>query len=81
MRVIQQFVQDEGDRQLTILALATLARERPGFDIALSLIADSLHGKDMYEKFKEINADRQSRKEPMLPHDIILEEMKRYLGD
>jgi hypothetical protein len=48
---------DECDRQATILALATLALHRPGFDTMLGEIAEKLKGRDMYEKFKEFDND------------------------
>jgi hypothetical protein len=51
-------VLEETDRQLTLLALAELALSRPGFDEALSLIAELLAGQEMFEEFKRINADR-----------------------
>ena len=55
---------DEGQRQLILLALATLALERPGFDYALAEIAKLMDnptsdGKpEMYEDFKRLNLDK-----------------------
>lgn len=48
---------DESDRQMLLLALGNLALLRPGFDFACGLIAEKLDGKEMYEKFKELNND------------------------
>ena len=48
---------DESDRQATILALATLALHRPGFDYMLGEIAEKLQGREMYEKCKEFDND------------------------
>lgn len=48
----------EDQRQLTLLALATLCLERPGFDYALGEVAKQLHGLDMYNEFKKLNADK-----------------------
>ena len=58
---------DEEQRQLVLLALATLALERPGFDYALTNIALLIdnHRPDgaaeMYEGFKALNADRHAK--------------------
>ncbi len=49
---------EEGDRQLTLLSLALCSLLRPGFDMALGLIADRLSGREMFEKFKELNSDQ-----------------------
>ena len=54
---------EEGDRQLTLLALAICALNRPGFDYALSEIAAKLEPgwtpevESMYTAFKRLNAD------------------------
>jgi hypothetical protein len=53
------FVFEESDRQLVLLALAELSVSRPGFDDALGRIADQLVGRDMFEKFKRLKADRE----------------------
>ena len=45
---------DESDRQMTILALAHLALERPGWDDALSRVADKMGGKPLFEEFKTL---------------------------
>src|ERR1017187_6197328 len=58
---------DEEQRQLVLLALATLALERPGFDYALTNIALLIdnHRPDgaaeMYEGFKALNAGRHAK--------------------
>jgi hypothetical protein len=45
----------EESRQLILLALALMATgPRPGFDYAAGLAADQLHGREMYEHFKEL---------------------------
>jgi hypothetical protein len=49
---------DEGQRQLSLLALAHLALLRPGFEYALGELAEVFHGREMYEEFKRANADR-----------------------
>lgn len=49
---------NESDRQMTVLALAELALSRPGWTHALGLIADAHQARDMFERFKELNADR-----------------------
>jgi hypothetical protein len=49
---------EEGDRQLILLALALCALQRPGFDAALTRIAETLGGKaatQMYDDFKYFN--------------------------
>lgn len=61
---------DEGARQLVLMALAHLAVERPGFDDALSRIAQQIvpirvdqrqdnSGPEMYTKFKELHAAKR----------------------
>jgi hypothetical protein len=51
---------EEGDRQLVLLSLALCALDRPGFDHALSRIAEQLApaGVALYTEFKRLNADR-----------------------
>ncbi len=56
---------DEGDRQLVLLSLATLALHRPGFDYALYRLADKLVGTQMYEMFKELDNDGIKKPEPL----------------
>jgi hypothetical protein len=63
------FVLEESDRQLSLLALATLALERPGFDDALGRIAGRLQGLALYEDFKAANADKFRRRHPASFHD------------
>jgi hypothetical protein len=50
-------ISDE-DRQMVLLAIGELALSRPGFDDALGRIADQFHGREMFDRFKELNADR-----------------------
>lgn len=58
---------DEGDRQLVLLALATLALERRGFDYALNKIAMRIDNHmigfdgpraETYDEFRRLNADK-----------------------
>lgn len=49
---------DVSDRQLVLLALAQLALDRPGFDFATREIARRLHGEEVFDNFKALNADR-----------------------
>jgi hypothetical protein len=51
-------IQDEGHRQLVLLALAELALSRPGFDYAVREIAKRLQGEEMFDAFKRTSADR-----------------------
>jgi hypothetical protein len=55
--MVQQ-VFEEGERQMILLALAELALSRPGWDYALGGIAEQFEGREMFEDFKRINADR-----------------------
>ena len=53
---------DEGERQATLMALAHLAVERPGWDIMLSEIASRIDnptedGPELYSKFKKMRAE------------------------
>lgn len=49
---------DESQRQLILLALAELSRSRPGWHYVLGVVAGQFPGGvEMYEKFREINAD------------------------
>lgn len=50
----------EGDRQLTLMALAHLAVERPGFDYALNLLACRIDNVEngrakLYDQFKALH--------------------------
>lgn len=44
---------DEGDRQMLLLAIAELALRRPGWDRTLGRLAERLSGREMFEGFKE----------------------------
>ena len=48
---------EECDRQATLLALATLALHRPGWDWMLGEIAEKLRGREMFDNFKRLNND------------------------
>lgn len=50
-------LEEEGDRQLVLLALANLALLRPGFDHALRTLAGrfGMDGDGLFEQFKEWN--------------------------
>jgi hypothetical protein len=48
---------DEGQRQATLLALALLCLQRPGWDFMLGEIADKLNGREMWKEFMHLNAD------------------------
>jgi len=49
---------EESERQATLLALANLALQRPGWDDMLGGIAEKLQGFDLFEEFKRLNNDR-----------------------
>jgi hypothetical protein len=49
---------EEEERQATLLALAILCLQRPGWDDMLGRIADKLHGREMWESFKLLNEDK-----------------------
>jgi hypothetical protein len=49
---------EEGDRQMILLAIAELALSRPGWDWTLGRLAALLSGREMFEGFKRLNADR-----------------------
>jgi hypothetical protein len=51
---------DEGQRQMMLLALAELALSRPGWDMALQMIAEKMDnpGQPTYLRMKQLNADR-----------------------
>lgn len=53
-------LEEEGDRQLVLLALGNLALLRPGFDHALRTLAGryGMNGTDLFEQFKELNRDQ-----------------------
>jgi hypothetical protein len=54
----------ESDRQAMLLALATLALHRPGWDYMLGEIAEKLRGREMFAEFKRLNNDRIAVEEP-----------------
>lgn len=56
---LTDIIQEESDRQATLLALAALAHERPGWDHMLGLIADKLQGREMYNTFLALRKDGQ----------------------
>lgn len=49
---------DEHDRQLVILALATLAYERPGWDQACRNVVDPIDPTHLYDDFKSTMSDK-----------------------
>lgn len=53
-------LEEEGDRQLALLALANLALLRPGFDHALRTLAGrfGMGGDELFEQFKELSRDQ-----------------------
>ena len=50
-----QVTLEEGQRQATLLALGHLAVERPGWDYMLGEIAELLHGRELFEAFREMH--------------------------
>jgi hypothetical protein len=48
---------DDGDAQAVALALAELARARPGWELYLGEIADRVGLRGHYDEFRRINAD------------------------
>lgn len=48
---------DEGDRQLLLLAIAELALRRPGFDWTLRRLAGRLQGTGEFDAFKQTSAN------------------------
>lgn len=75
---------DENQRQMTVLALAHLALERPGWDRALREIAAKLDnpGLGMYEAFKTFGASEGNKHAPPfcepLPRSLSDQEQKVY---
>jgi hypothetical protein len=49
-------VDDEGDRQMLLLAIAELALRRPGWDWTLGRLAERLSGREMFDSFKQSSA-------------------------
>jgi hypothetical protein len=49
---------DDEDAQVMILALAQLALDRPGWDRMIRLMVQQFKAEEMFERFKELNADR-----------------------
>ena len=61
-------VLDEGERQMVVMALAKLALQRPGWDVALWEIAERISDREMYEAFRGTlrgTAKKRSRTEPL----------------
>ena len=52
------FTIDESQRQATLLALAILSLQRPGWDYMLGEIAEAHRGREMFESFKQYNSDQ-----------------------
>lgn len=52
---------DEGDRQMLLLAIAELALRRPGWNWTLGRLAERLHGRAEFEEFKRIADDTSTR--------------------
>lgn len=48
---------NEGQRQALLLAIGRLAVERPGWDWMLGEIADTFHGREMFERFKVLKRE------------------------
>lgn len=61
---------DEADRQLAMLALATLALERPGFNDALGRLADKMAGYATFRELKRLNKDRARVLAPTWPPEV-----------
>ncbi|HEV8189499.1 MAG TPA: hypothetical protein VGP83_17220 [Pyrinomonadaceae bacterium] len=51
----------ETHRQATLLGLAVLCLQRPGWEEMLGEIADQLHGRQMWREFMRQNADTVQR--------------------
>jgi hypothetical protein len=58
MTIASDYHMEESDRQATLLALATLALHRPGWDYMLGEIAEKLQGRELFTEFKRLNNDR-----------------------
>jgi hypothetical protein len=52
---------DESDRQLVMLALAILSLDRPGWHWTLGRLAEIYSGREMFEEFRRLNADRWAK--------------------
>lgn len=59
------FKLDEGQRQMTLLALAELSLRRPGFDLCIREIAFKLRGVEMLESFKKTSVEPETEIEKM----------------
>jgi len=70
---------DEGERQATLLALAWLALDRPGWDYMLGSIAEKFDGVPLYNEFKRLNEDRVLPKQKPPLSNKILDEMKQFI--
>ena len=49
---------EEAERQLVLRALAEQFLACPGFDDAHLVIAEKMHGAELYEEFKKLFSDR-----------------------
>jgi hypothetical protein len=47
----------EADRQMILLSLALCTLLRPGFYYSCGNIADQFQGREMFERFRELNTD------------------------
>lgn len=71
----------EADRQLVLLSLALCARLRPGFDQALSLIAEQLDGRAMFEDFKRFNENVQPQHLDPVDYQALLGRYIEHVGE
>lgn len=55
---IRDSLPEEGDRQMIILAMAELSFRRPGWTDTARRIAATLHGGEMFHRFRETSADQ-----------------------
>jgi hypothetical protein len=49
---------EEGERQMLLLAIAELALSRPAWDWTLGELAEQLHGREAFNEFARLNAER-----------------------
>lgn len=49
---------EDGQVQLVALALAKLYLQRPGFDYAMGEVAAKLGARELYQRFKDLDADK-----------------------
>lgn len=52
-----QVVIDEAQRQMLLLAIGWLVIERPGWDYMAGEMAELLHGREMFETFKQLRKE------------------------